>query len=238
MSGYYDQSRFRIRLEWGHDGVRRAAERSDAIAIVDVLSFSTSSVIATSRGATLYPLPMGQDPSELARRYDAEIAVPRTGDGWSLSPARVSTIPSGTRLVLPSPNGSACCTYAAGAPLVLLGALVNAKAAAQRLTRHDGAISVIAAGERWPDNTMRVAVEDLIGAGAIIASLDADRSPEAGAAAGAFEYARPELHATLAACGSGIELIEQGFADDVSLAAQLDAYSCVPLLHDGVIRGS
>lgn len=106
------------------------------------------------------------------------------------------------------------------------------------LSRHNGAITVVAAGERWPDHTLRVAIEDQIGAGAVIAGLDADRSPEAAIALAAFKHARADLHGTLAACCSGAELIANGYERDVSLAAQLDAYSCVPLLKDGVIKES
>jgi 2-phosphosulfolactate phosphatase len=97
-------------------------------------------------------------------------------------------------------------------------------------------VTVIAAGERWPDNSLRVALEDLIGAGAIICNLAGLRSPEAQAAAAVFEQARNSLHETLAGSGSGIELIDRGYAADVALAARLDAYSCAPVFKDGVIK--
>ena len=41
--------------EWGLNGVLQFASVSDAIVIVDVLSFSTSVEIANSRGAIVYP---------------------------------------------------------------------------------------------------------------------------------------------------------------------------------------
>ena len=52
---YYDQSEFDIRCEWGEKGVAALAPISDAIIIVDVMSFSTAVTIATNRGAVVYP---------------------------------------------------------------------------------------------------------------------------------------------------------------------------------------
>jgi 2-phosphosulfolactate phosphatase len=53
----FDQSAFDIRCEWGANGVRQLAPISDAIIIVDILSFSTCVTIATSRGARIFPYP-------------------------------------------------------------------------------------------------------------------------------------------------------------------------------------
>jgi 2-phosphosulfolactate phosphatase len=93
-----------------------------------------------------------------------------------------------------------------------------------------GKVAVIAAGERWPDGTLRPAWEDLVGAGAVIAALPGTRSPEAQLAADAFEAAR--LDGQLLACMSGRELDELGFRADVALAADLDASPHAPELVD------
>ncbi|MEO5901809.1 MAG: 2-phosphosulfolactate phosphatase, partial [Ilumatobacteraceae bacterium] len=100
-------------------------------------------------------------------------------------------------------------------------------------------IALIAAGERWHGTTgpLRAAVEDLLGAGAILAALDPAASisspgcsPEAAAARAAFVAARPRLYESLAACASGRELIQRGWSDDVATAAALDVTTAVPLL--------
>ncbi|WP_141277680.1 2-phosphosulfolactate phosphatase [Pseudonocardia hydrocarbonoxydans] len=81
----------------------------------------------------------------------------------------------------------------------------------------------MAAGERWADGAMRVAVEDAPGAGAIAASLD-DRSPEADAAVDLFVAARARgLRGVLGGLASGRELVADGFGADVDLAAELDS---------------
>jgi 2-phosphosulfolactate phosphatase len=94
-------------------------------------------------------------------------------------------------------------------------------------------VAVVAAGERWSDGTLRVAYEDHVGAGAVITRLvqalgDVRLSPEARVAALAFERLDD-----LSETPSGRELLERGFADDVAIAAQVDASSAVPVLCDG-----
>lgn len=51
----FDQAEFKIRCEWGERGLRQLAPISQAVVIVDVLSFSTCVEIATSCGATVFP---------------------------------------------------------------------------------------------------------------------------------------------------------------------------------------
>ena len=91
---------------------------------------------------------------------------------------------------------------------------------------------MIPCGERWPDDSLRPAVEDLIGAGAIISHLGGSKSPEARVAEAVFEASRTDLARTVAACASGQELIQRGFAADVDLASRLDCSESVPLLQD------
>ena len=94
-------------------------------------------------------------------------------------------------------------------------------------------------GESWPDGTFRPAVEDLIGAGAVVAALAADRSrsPEARAAQGAFLACVGDLTATLAESVSGRELRAKGLSGDVAWAAARDVSPTVPVLGpDGVYR--
>src|SRR5918996_1254452 len=74
----FDQSAFDIRCEWGANGVHQLAPISDAIIIVDLLSFSTCVAIATSRGAHIFPYPYNDDTRfAFARSINAELAGPR-----------------------------------------------------------------------------------------------------------------------------------------------------------------
>ncbi len=94
-------------------------------------------------------------------------------------------------------------------------------------------VGVIPAGERWADGSLRPALEDLLGAGAIIRCLEGRRSPEAQVAEAAFEAFKDSLEAGLKSCGSGKELIERGYGRDVELAAELDSSDCAPILSNG-----
>jgi 2-phosphosulfolactate phosphatase len=112
--------------------------------------------------------------------------------------------------------------------------LRNNRAVAEFASRSGRTITVVAAGERWwEDGRLRPALEDLLGAGAIISHLRGSRSPEAVAAVAVFRHFEPDLVKTLKQCASGKELIEKGFTPDVELAGQVDCSSAVPVLREG-----
>jgi 2-phosphosulfolactate phosphatase len=160
---------------------------------------------------------------------DAELASKRGKGKFSLSPASLLSIPQGTRLVLPSPNG-ATLSLATGATPTIAGCLRNAKAVASAAMSYGPKIAVIPAGERWGDRSLRLALEDLMGAGAILSYLEGSLSPEAQLAVTAYQSLRQNLDVLIKQCGSGQELIEQGFELDVDLVLQLNASTCVPTL--------
>ncbi len=239
---FYNQKNYTVRCEWGEQGIRELAPISDVVVIVDVLSFSTSVAIAVERGAVVWPFRVRDGSAEeFARELGAELAGRRGTSRFSLSPASLVDIPEETRIVLPSPNGSTL-TLAAQeyGCVVLAGSLRNAVAVARAAQKFGESVAVIPAGERWSDNTLRPAIEDWIGAGAVIAELlkyeGAKSSPEAKAAFNVFDAAQSQLHETLAACSSGRELTGRGFPEDVSLAAEHNVSDCVPVLRDGAYR--
>lgn len=239
---FFDQSHFDVRFDWGMEGLMRLVPDARVVVIVDVLSFTTSVEVATSRGAVILPYPVGRhDLVEYAVAHDAHVAGDRNSDtksSWSLSPASLTTIPEDMKLVLPSPNGSALSFWAAETGTeVLAGCLRNASAVA-RAIRSGPPIAVVAAGERSErsPSQSRFALEDQVGAGAIIAALESlDRSPEAASAEASFR-ASPSISETLRNSGSGRELIERGFTRDLDLAAGYDVSRNVPILTDGAFR--
>lgn len=226
----FDQAEFDLRCEWGVQGVSQLAPISDVIVIVDVLSFSTSVEIATNNGAIIYPYQWRDDSAlDYAKSVQAELSRGRLfKDDYSLSPASLTKIPAGTKLVVPSPNGSSL-TLLTGKTPTIAGCLRNSEAVAKFAQKYGSKIAVIPAGEKWEDDTLRPAIEDLIGAGAILSFLNDSLSPEAEMAVAAFHSFEKDLLAKLKKCSSGKELITKGFELDVELAAALNVSDCVPL---------
>jgi 2-phosphosulfolactate phosphatase len=204
----FDQSDYQVRLEWGVDGLARLAP-SDVVVVVDVLRFSSTVTQAIERGET--------------------VALDAAAHAVSLNGAAVAE------------------AAAASAGTVLLGSLRNAAAVARTVMaiQHERgdrtSIAVIACGERVsgePDALLRFAVEDLLGAGAVIdalADLGIDHSsPDAAVAGEGFRSLRGAARHLLTASGSGRELDAAGRSDEVLAAAAVDAASAVPVLRDGV----
>lgn len=192
MSSYYGQGDYRIRFDWGPEGADAVGAGATLVAVVDVLTFTTTLTVAVERGIRVLPH-RWRDESAVtaARQHGAALAVGRSEAGpgeVSLSPETVQRARGIERLVLPSPNGSTVAArLAAGGSTVVGVSLRNAVAAAGwvRSRAGDGAIAVVAAGERWNDGPLRPAVEDLWGAGAFIAALIGEPDPwAAGRAAG------------------------------------------------------
>ena len=87
---------------------------------------------------------------------------------------------------------------------------------------------------------MRPALEDALGAGAVIAALrkihpDAPASPEACAVA-AMHAGTPDVARAVAGCASALELQAAGDAQDVDVALELDGSDVVPVLHGRAFR--
>ncbi len=222
-----------VDVAWGAAGARSLAAANDILVIVDVLSFSTSLTIAVDRGAQVWPFPWGTDGAEqFAREINTTLTRGHsTRQNRTLSPASLLDLEPGTRLVLPSPNGSAIAHAAASSGVPVVAAcLRNATAAVTLVSRYER-VGIVASGERWGDGSLRPAYEDWLGSGVIIEGLlrrGTAGSPDAEAAAAAAAKPRP-----LADCASGIELVAKGFAQDVELAEQGDVTSVVALMQSG-----
>ena len=90
----FTQAEFDIRVEWGEQGVSLLAPISDVVIIIDVLSFTTSVEIATSRGATVYPYRKSMDSARaFADSVGAELAEKKRDAKYSLSPQSMLEIP-------------------------------------------------------------------------------------------------------------------------------------------------
>lgn len=226
-----------VRLLWGRRGAKAGAARGDTVVIIDVLSFSTLVTCAVARGVLIHPWTTHEETARVARALGAVVAARREDaarlGGVSLSPTSLTTLDPGSRVIMPSPNGATCTRLAtAGAHATLIGCARNAGAIARALRGAERA-TLVACGERWPDGTLRPALEDWLGAGLILAQMTPDASWSAEAlAARAMASALGDLHEVLRGSASGQELVERGYPHDVIFAAKLDADDVVPRWDD------
>jgi len=157
-----DQAGFDPRLAWASEGGTLLAPVCPVLVVVDILRFTTAVEVATTNGAQVIP-----------RRWPAREGPDGAGPPLDpLSPVSLLEVPAGTRMEL------ARC-------------LRNASAVAAAARDLGRPVGVVPAGERRPDGSLRPAVEDLIGAGAILHALGGRPSPEARAAVAAFLDAAP-----------------------------------------------
>jgi 2-phosphosulfolactate phosphatase len=209
----HSQSSYQVRFDWGVEGADAVASDADVIVIVDVLSFCTTVDLAVADGGSV------------------ELAGVEGEPGAAEAPGS-----DGARIAAALADRSAT---------VIAGSLRNATAVARWILAHQDetgnrlAIAIIAAGDRG-DHGTRVAVEDLLGAGAVIDALAAIGldacSPEAAVASAAFASLRRATKHLVTASASGRELAERGFADDIRLAAQTDVSTTVPVLREFAFR--
>lgn len=222
MTSPLDQSRYQVRFEWGAAGLARLAA-SDIVVVVDVLHVGAAVIDRVGAGERM---PWGAAP------------LARSAGGADANEGAVAVVERAVSLVPP--------------PLVLIGALRNASAvadavlAAQHRRAARTSTAVIACGARVrgageDPAAPRFAVEDLLGAGAIIDALGEraldHTSPEAAAACEAFRGLRGATRHLLTASGSGQELFARDgddARDRILAAAAVDAVACVPVLRDGV----
>jgi 2-phosphosulfolactate phosphatase len=230
------QSAFNRHFGWGPTAAALMSEGTTII--VDVLRFTSAVEAATSRGAVVFPYRWADDGAQdFANSVGAALANSSQPDGLSLSPISLLVLESQDRIVLPSPNGATCALLAAHAgSTVIAGCLRNADAVGRAFFDHGESITVIACGERWPDATLRPALEDLLGAGAVLSKLGGRPSPDARSAIAAWRDAQHRVDETMKTCSSGVELQRKGASDDVVYCSQVNVSEVVPVLFDGAFR--
>ncbi|MFF0339570.1 2-phosphosulfolactate phosphatase [Kribbella sp. NPDC004875] len=239
MTSPYAQDGFGAGFEWGPVGAGVLA--GDIVAVVDVLSFTTAVTVAADRGIDVYPYRWRDETAvAYAEQAGATLAVGRSEAGpgdASLSPVTIRRAEGIKRLVLPSPNGSTIAQQLSDGGATVIAVSLRNRLAAADWVREQGAgrrVVAIAAGERWPDGSLRPAVEDLWGAGGFLSALRYDDlSPEARAAVAAYDAIAGDLPRALSECAGGRELTQYGYPEDVAIAAEVDSSESVPVLVDG-----
>jgi 2-phosphosulfolactate phosphatase len=139
------------------------------------------------------------------------------------SPGQFHPAHRGATMFMCTTNGTRALLAAREAAVLLTGAIVNASAVAGvlRVTGRD--VTLLCAGTNG-----EVAMEDVTGAGAVIAALQPDGMNNiARTAKSAFEAGRNHLAGVLSETIGGINVRAAGLAEDIAFAARLDAVPVV-----------
>ena len=217
-----------------------------AVVVFDVLRATTTMTAAMAAGVREIRI-FGD--TESARRAAAEVAgTPRPllcGEAQCLPPAGFDLGNSpgalnraaheGRSLYMSTTNGTRAIIAARSAKLLLAGALVNASAVARALAAAGLAVTLLCAGTNG-----QVAMEDVIGAGAVADALGKLAEVEletdgARMAVRLFQAARGDLRGALAEAAGGRNVIAAGLEADIDFAARLDCFDVVGRVEEGLI---
>ncbi len=211
------------------------------VVVIDTLRATTSIPCAVARGAIVEPV-ASVAAAKRARGRRVYIAGERGGKrlpGFDFGNSPVELMDAelaGYKLVLTTTNGTGAIARSRGAKAIFVGAVVNARAIARAVEKRVGQaeLVLVCAGR-----TTGVALEDLVGAGAIIDALLPGEPDVRALTDGArislelFRRERSRLQDFLIECESGRNLVRLGAEADVAFCARLDALDVAPVLVRG-----
>ena len=217
--------------------------------VVDVLRASSSLVVLLERGVeeVLLAGSIGE-----ARRLARQAAgpnyllcgerggLPPHGFQYGNSPVEFAGLElAGRRAILCTSNGTRALARAAAAPLVLVGALLNATAVGRASVEAAGArglgVAVVCSGD---EGGSAFSLEDALGAGAIVDAIVGlgretprlELSDAALAALTIYRAHQGQEQAALRATSHARHLEALGLGEDLSFCAQRDRFASVPHL--------
>lgn len=233
-----------------------ALQKGHIVIIDDTLRFSSCVVTGIAMGFSIHPVSDVKRGMALAGSMGVHFAAREKKGHFSLSPLSFieKKEDENKRVVLYSPNGAACSELVGKDDTAFVACLLNAEAAGRHvetLARETGRdVTVIAAGEQQAlssgDRIMYAkeasrpifAVEDYLGCGAVLSSMDLPMSGEARACRQAFPACRDHLERIILDSFSGRYLVRHRRRKDVIHACRLNCYDVVPRFQQGWIRGT
>jgi 2-phosphosulfolactate phosphatase len=200
-----------------------------AVVVFDVLRATTTMTAALAAGvAQIRVFPETASARQAAAAHQSpkpllcgeQSCLPPEGFNLGNSPGAFGAAHAGQTLFMSTTNGTRAILAARTAKLLLTGALVNAAAVARVLagTRLD--VTLLCAGTNG-----QVAMEDVLGAGAVIDALGTVQMSDAATISlRLFQSCRGELRRALAGTAGGRNVIAAGLEPDIDFAAGLDRF--------------
>lgn len=220
-----------------------------AVVVFDVLRATTTMTAALAVGVTeihVYP----DTASARAAKEVAGPGVLLAGEERCLPPkgfdlgnspgAFERELHAGRRLIMSTTNGTRAILAARSADRIFAGALVNATAVARALRETGRDVTLLAAGTGGA-----IAIEDLLGAGAVLAALTTVGGPDVRLQSDAALVARrlwardrDDVAACLRESLGGRNVIDAGLAGDIDFAARVDAFDVVGVIQEPARAGA
>jgi 2-phosphosulfolactate phosphatase len=219
-------------------GWQRTDLRETTVVVFDVLRATTSMITGLAHGVgSFFPVKEIETARKLKeQRVDLLLAGERNGvppPGFDLgnSPSEFKDVP-GREIILTTTNGTAALEQVRKAKTVLLGALVNIAALAERLeSSSPERLLLICAG-----TGDRFSLEDAIGVGALLANLKRhDHSDAALMVRTVYQQMGDDLEACLANTQNGRALLKLGKEADVRDCSQVSVYRTVGIMCDEIV---
>lgn len=162
--------------------------------------------------------------------------LPPPGFDLGNSPGGFAPVHAGRTVFMGTTNGTRAIVAANRAKVLLTGAIVNAAAITKQLVHRGLDVLLLCAGTNG-----RVAMEDVVGAGAVIAQVrkraDCELASDAARmAASLFEALQGDLQRVLTEAQGGRNVIAAGLQADVEFAARLNMLDVVGVVRGGVVR--
>jgi 2-phosphosulfolactate phosphatase len=207
--------------------------RGRACAVFDVLRATTTMAAALAAGVKQIRLfenladarAAGAATAEKKLLCGEEACLPPAGFDLGNSPGQFVELHRGSTLFMCTTNGTRAMLAAREAELIVAAAVVNAAAVADMLRRSGLDITLLCAGTNGA-----VAMEDVIGAGALIAALGNDAELTGDAARlsrRAFEGGRDSLPKVFRDAQGGRNLLKVGLDADIDFAARISVVDAV-----------
>lgn len=235
----------RVDLELLARDVGKAVNRGDLIIVIDVLRSGTSILNALTNGAeAVIPAGSLEDAYRLRSQHpDYLLAGERGGRrpmGFDLGNSPLEFTPervAGRTLVMTTTSGTGALVRSQRAKRVLVGALLNAGAVAEKseeiAAQMGVGVSFVLAGEKG-----RFSLEDFLCAGAIAKSFVVGMvgfSDKIQAGLLAFRQAESDLTGNIMQAEHAKHLVRLGFKVDIDFSCQLNVLRGVPVYSDGRI---
>ncbi len=219
--------------------------KDKVIIVLDTLRATTSIITAMKNGCKeIIPVDDINDALEVSKTMGSHTLLAGERDssiipGFDMGNSPLEFMPDkvkGKSIVMTTTNGTEAMLKASSARVVFIGALINGEAVAHEAIKQRRDLKLLCAG-----NDRKLALEDILTAGAIIDEISAKSNAKlelddlATISLNLYRQHRWDLVGALRGSAHYEALVSKGFERDVEYCCNMNIMDVVPTLKDGVI---